>query len=157
MDSILEHYGVKGMRWGIRKSRVKTGSRSSSKRAARKAATVARKKANAASRKTGAAWNKKYSYRSSMSDRDLKRAVERLRLENEFGSQLSRSQQYIPKTTRQKIASGTLSILKSVAGTTGDVAKTAKNVSSVGGNTIATYRYAGTIKNLKNVKYRSRN
>lgn len=63
-EILLEHAGVKGMKWGRRKARVKIKGQSSR----------AREKS----------WNKKYKNRSSMSDSDLQRNVNRLRLENDF-------------------------------------------------------------------------
>lgn len=75
-DDILEHYGVKGMRWGIRKNR----SERSKLRRLKKA-----------SRKAGAAWNKKYHSRHMMTSHDLREATNRLRLENDFAEQVQRS------------------------------------------------------------------
>ena len=75
MSDTLEHFGVKGMKWGRRKAVAK-----SAKKAAKKA-----------SKTTYTKWKKQYDYRSSMSDDNLKRATQRLRLENDFAEQVSRS------------------------------------------------------------------
>lgn len=136
----LEHYGVKGMRWGKR-------------RAAKKATKRASKKAAITSRKTTADWNKQYSYRSKLSDSDLQRAVNRLRLENELGAQLNKSRQYVPKNKAQKTGEVIMDLVK---GSTGAVAGTAaftKNLNNIGSNTIATYRNTNTMMNLDKIKY----
>ena len=137
----LEHYCVKGMRWGKR-------------RAAKKAAKRAAKKAFNTSRKTTSDWNKQYSYRTKLSDSDLQRAVNRLRLENELGSQVNKSRQYVPKTKAQKAGAVIMDLVK---GTTGAVAGTSaftKNLNNIGSNTIATYRNTNTMMNLDKIKYR---
>lgn len=141
MTENLEHYGIPGMRWGKR-------------RAAKKAAKRAAKKAFNTSRKTTSDWNKQYSYRSKLSDNDLQRAVNRLRLENELGSQLNTSKKYVPKTKAQKAGAVIMDLVK---GTTGAVAGTAsftKNLNNIGSNSIATYRNTNTMMNLDKITYR---
>lgn len=81
-SDVIEHFGIKGMKWGFRKSR------SSKTRAKRRAKNSA---------KTSAKWKKKYQNRSSMSDKDIRRATERLRLENDFAEQIKRSAQVTMK------------------------------------------------------------
>lgn len=71
-NSDFSHYGVKGMKWGVRKS-----SNQSSTKAERKAARAV-DRAERKSRK------KDYKKRRSMSDVDLKKKVERLKLEKEY-------------------------------------------------------------------------
>lgn len=93
LPSDLEHYGVKGMKWGVRKS-----TKPSSKRAKRKAAKKA-------SHKTSAKWNKKYQYRESLSDKDLERAVRRLQLENQFAREVSTSNAMQPKSLKYRVKS----------------------------------------------------
>lgn len=61
MDYIV-HYGVKGQKWGVKKA----VQRSSQSRAREKN------------------WTEEYKKRGSMSNADLKRKLERLKLENEF-------------------------------------------------------------------------
>ncbi len=81
-SDFIEHFGIKGMKWGFRKSR------SSKSRAKRRAKNSA---------KTTAKWKKKYQNRASMTDKDIRRATERLRLENDFAEQIKRSSQVTMK------------------------------------------------------------
>ena len=73
MEEIIEHAGVKGMKWGVKKS-VST----SVGKAKQKIAT------NKASSKREKSWQGQYKKRGSMSNAQLKTKIERLRLENEF-------------------------------------------------------------------------
>lgn len=72
LNETLQHHGVKGMRWGQRKQRVPA-------KALSKAINERR-----ASSKREKSWTSSYRKRGSMSDAQLKKKVERLRLENEF-------------------------------------------------------------------------
>ena len=71
----LEHYGVKGMKWGIRKDRSSKSS-GTKKKSARSEARAKKKKAAAASK---AASNPK-----NMSNEELRKRNERMRLEQEY-------------------------------------------------------------------------
>lgn len=81
-SDFIEHFGIKGMKWGFRKSR------SSKSRAKRRAKNSA---------KTSTKWKNKYQNRASMTDKDIRRATERLRLENDFAEQIKRSAQVTMK------------------------------------------------------------
>lgn len=81
-SDFIEHFGIKGMKWGFRKSR---SAKSRAKRRARNSA------------KTSAKWKKKYQNRASMSDKDIRKATERLRLENDFAEQIKRNAQVTMK------------------------------------------------------------
>lgn len=81
-SDFIEHFGIKGMKWGFRKKRI------SKVKARRRAKNSA---------KTSAKWKKKYQNRASMSDKDIRRATERLRLENDFAEQIKRSSQVTMK------------------------------------------------------------
>ena len=78
-ELVLEHYGVKGMKWGVRKtvsSRAKSAKRERS-------------------------WKKQYRERESMSDDELRNVVNRLRLENDFArlsAQASKGQRKMAKS-----------------------------------------------------------
>lgn len=78
-EEIIEHFGVKGMKWGFRRVRER----------------LARQKQRKVDAKVSKArtsqWKHKYAQRASISDRDLKRAVERLRLENDLAEQVKRT------------------------------------------------------------------
>lgn len=81
-SDFIEHFGIKGMKWGFRKQRI-------SKVKARRRAKN--------SNKTSAKWKKKYQNRASMSDKDIRKATERLRLENDFAEQIKRNAQVTMK------------------------------------------------------------
>lgn len=69
MEYQLEHAGVKGMKWGVRKA-VKS-------------------RANSAKRERS--WTKQYRERDKMSDDQLRSVVNRLRLENDFAQLAGRA------------------------------------------------------------------
>ena len=78
-EEIIEHFGVKGMKWGFRRVR--------SRLAARKQRKLDKRTNKSRNRK----WVHKYANRSTMSDKDLQRAVNRLRLENDLAEQVTRT------------------------------------------------------------------
>lgn len=94
-DDVIEHFGIKGMKWGFRRSLSKLPQ--SKKRAARRESKAARK-----------AWNMKYHKRHSMTERDLQAATRRLRMENDFAEQVRRANQIAdtrkPKNEHGKFA-----------------------------------------------------
>ena len=74
---ILEHHGVRGMHWGVRKAVTSTSSTSSTeapKKPSLSKASVSREKS----------WRTQYKKRGQMSNEQLKKEVDRLRLESEF-------------------------------------------------------------------------
>lgn len=78
-EEIIEHFGVKGMKWGFRRVRERLARRKQ------------RKVDSRVSKTRTSQWKHKYAQRASISDRDLKRAVDRLRLENDFAEQVKRT------------------------------------------------------------------
>lgn len=97
VDEILEHHGIKGMKWGVRNRRVSTSSSTSSKPQSERDTTSKESKARARS------WSKQYTNRDKMSNEELKKSVDRLRLENEFG-RLSSEASASTKSSGKKIA-----------------------------------------------------
>ena len=85
-SDFIEHFGIKGMKWGFRKKRA------SNARARRRAKNSAR---------TTAKWKKKYQNRASMTDKDIRKATERLRLENDFAEQIKRNAQVTMKPSNK--------------------------------------------------------
>ena len=88
MNDIIEHHGVKGQRWGVRR-RVLTSGPEKKKPHSSDAAASQKK------------WKKTYANRGKMSDKDLQAAVNRLNLENQLSQSISR----IPRTRSQKAVS----------------------------------------------------
>lgn len=138
MSDTLEHFGVKGMKWGRKKAVAKS----------------ARKAAKKASKTTYAKWKKKYDYRSSMSDDDLKRATQRIRLENDFAEQVSRSSKYGGKKKR-----GIGDMINDVATTTQNLNKSQKQLAGIATATASgvglAYKYKDKIPELAKVVYRT--
>lgn len=79
-DDVLEHFGIKGMKWGFRRGPSKSP---------RFKARMARKESKAARK----AWNMKYHKRHSMTESELQAATRRLMLENNFAEQVRRANQ----------------------------------------------------------------
>lgn len=138
MSDTLEHFGVKGMKWGRRKAVAK-----SAKKAAKKA-----------SKTTSAKWKKKYDYRSSMSYDDLKKATQRLKLENDFAEQVSRSSKYSSKKKR-----GIGDIIKDVSTASQNLNKSQKQLVGIATATASgvglAYRYKDKIPDLAKTVYRT--
>lgn len=78
-EEIIEHFGVKGMKWGFIRVRERLARRKQRKVDAK------------VSKARTSQWKHKYAQRASISDRDLKRAVDRLRLENDLAEQVKRT------------------------------------------------------------------
>lgn len=72
----LYHWGVKGMKWGVRRYQNKDGSLTS--------AGKKRQKEPSADKKERASRKKDLKNRRTMSDAELKKKIERLKLEKEF-------------------------------------------------------------------------
>lgn len=98
MDNELYHYGKKGMRWGYRKTQVRSSSGNTRKRKSNTLSLFKKKKTtrNASVAKSSPAQTKSV---KDMSDDELRRKIERVRLEQQY-------QQLNPKTVSrgQRIA-----------------------------------------------------
>ena len=72
----LEHHGIKGMKWGVRKFSNRFSER---------------RKRNNNLKKASIKWNNKFANRHIMTDKDLRNATNRLRMENDFAEQVQRA------------------------------------------------------------------
>ena len=88
MNDIIEHHGVKGQRWGVRRRVSVSGS--VKKKISSSDAAASQKK-----------WKKTYANRSKMSTKELQDAVTRLNLENQLAQNISK----IPRTRSQRAVS----------------------------------------------------
>ena len=90
MDNELYHHGVKGMKWGVRKTPVRSSSGNTRKRKYNTQSLFKKKKTthNASVAKSSPAQTKSV---KDMSDDELRRKIERVRLEQQY-------QQLNPKT-----------------------------------------------------------
>lgn len=79
----LQHHGVKGMKWGVTKSRVRSAVTNYKEK---KASSAPKEKSvsTLASKRREQNWKKEYKNREKLTTDELKEKVERLRLETEF-------------------------------------------------------------------------
>lgn len=100
MEETLQHHGVKGMRWGVRKKRTSSSSGKSkkekklSKKDKKNAEKAHKSNEKKRSSSRSAAWRKVYENRGRMTDAELNRAVQRLRLENELNKMTKPPESY---------------------------------------------------------------
>lgn len=96
MDNELYHHGVKGMKWGVRKTPVRSSSGTTRKRKSNTFSLFKKTTRNASVAKSSPAQTKSV---KDMSDDELRRKIERVRLEQQY-------QQLNPKTVSrgQRIA-----------------------------------------------------
>lgn len=130
MNDIIEHHGVKGQRWGVRKVRKRASSYIGSKKVVAKSDDEARAK-----------YSSTYAKRSKMSDADLKKTVERLELENRLGKAVSS----IPTSAKSK---GALEVAKYSA----KIINSKPVISALGGGLVfAVKKYGpGVVEKVKN-------
>lgn len=131
-DDILKHWGVKGMKWGVRKSRSANSDskkekppKKPSKRQQKKEAEKLRKESN----KLAKSHRKEYMKRKNLTDEELKKKVERLRLENEFDrlskeaskSQIAKGKSELNKLLETKVPDSVNNMLGTSGKTVGAV------------------------------------
>ena len=127
VDDVLEHYGIKGMRWGVRKAEGKSGPAkvSSDVEAVMKAKDVIRKSGTA-----------------GLSNKELQQVVTRMNLENQY-SNLHRNKSLVKKMEEGNHAAKTL--LKT--------GKTLKEIYKVAAPFLAAMVAAGYVANKANPGY----
>lgn len=78
-DLYLLHYGVKGMKWGVRKDRTIS---SSERRRLKKEASIEKKRTKALDRRTSARYT--YRQRKHLTDAELRQRINRLQMEKQL-------------------------------------------------------------------------
>lgn len=84
-EELLIHYGVPGMRWGVKKAASFFSGRREAKEIAKEDRRAALKIAN-----RGKTWKKRSASLDELSTNDLKRSLNRLKLENQFNDEVKR-------------------------------------------------------------------
>lgn len=139
MNDTLEHFGIKGMKWGKR-------------RAAARMAKKAKKKAEKQSRKTVNEWDTKYKKRSDMTDDEIAAATKRIRLENEFANQVE-----LASKVNKKASIG--DHIKNVSTATSALSSSQKQAAGIATATASgiglAYRYKDKIPDLAKTVYRT--
>ena len=88
----IQHHGVRGQKWGVRKRiQLASGQRRAKKQLAED------------SKAREASWQKTYTNRSKMSDQELRRSVTRLQLENQLRQQVALANPQTKSAGRQAI------------------------------------------------------
>ena len=139
MNDTLEHHGVKGMKWRKRRAEVRM-------------AKKARKKAEKQSIKTNEEWDVKYKKRSGMTDDEVTAATKRLRLENEFASQVEKAS----KINKKKSIGDRINNVSTTTKSLNSSQKQAAGIATATASGIGlAYRYKDKIPDLANAVYRT--
>ena len=96
---ILMHHGVKGQKWGVRKVTRMATTDTGSKHKSSLGTYIQTRSANKARAKN---WRSQYNNRGAMSTEDLRRAVNRLNLENQFDAATKQAMASSSKTIFSK-------------------------------------------------------
>lgn len=113
----LTHHGVKGMKWGIRKRQYSSGSSSKRKKSSKRSLLSMFKRnkktsnTQSSTRKTQQEQTKKKINISELSDAELQKIVDRMRLENTY-SQLNPKQITIGERIVKAMSDGAISGLQ---------------------------------------------
>lgn len=119
LDSILEHYGVKGMKWGVRRSRAELASA----RGERKAAKAERKRVTNTSTGPNSSATRLQKPVGEMSDVELGAVLNRVRMEAQYRDVVATRGQ-----RSRKIAVGLVSNSVQTAAKTAITASATKNM-----------------------------
>lgn len=85
LEEVLKHHGVKGMKWGVIRSRASNAGSAIKKgtsRVSEKAKTRIKEEINSSKREIG--WRKELQNIHNLSNQQLQKKVDRVRMENEF-------------------------------------------------------------------------
>lgn len=140
---IINHSGVKGMKWGIRKRKTSLGKKRSK--------LSIRKSKNSIPEH----WSKRYKKISSISDKDLKRYTERLRLENSFAEQIKKRASMTSNKPKKNLLSRTANLTGDARNVIKNAAVIAGAVSATAGATSLAYRHKKDALKLADVAFRA--
>lgn len=98
-NDILMHHGVKGMKWGQRRAKRSTVSGTGPRP---HSSAINYLRTRSANKNRAKQWRSQYNNRGSMSTQDLRRAVNRLNLENQFDAATKQAMASSSKTIFSK-------------------------------------------------------
>ena len=119
VESVLEHYGIKGMKWGVRRKRGSDGRVGGESSDSDSSSSEGGSKGSSSGKSGGKGKT------TSLSDSELRDAVNRMQLEKQYES-LASERLAVPKTRGQKFMEATMKIGVSVLQT--QAQRTANNI-----------------------------